>query len=149
MRYSALAQLFRAAIAMVVLFGLAGAAFQTPRDEARADDSNPSLILWVREVNRHEVYWVGDKSVGRDSLGGLTRAIGTADPAHVELTVILDSRLPLDEISEIDGMLDKIPISHVRYFVFWVDHPDSMREILPKAEFTPTPQSNPQGTVSR
>lgn len=122
---------------------------QSPRCQTRAEDKNLAIVLWAREVNRHALYWINDKPVGRDSLGGLIRAFGSTDPDNVRLTVILDSRLMIDEIHQIDGMLDKIPIAHVRYFMFWVDDPRSMQEIVLKSEFTPVPKPLPHAPTEQ
>ncbi len=100
-------------------------------------------------VNHKALYWVGGKPIGRDSLGGLIHAVGAEQPDNVALTVILDSRVPIGEIHEIDGMLDKIPIEHVRYFMYWVDDPRSMQEVVLKAEFLPLPNAPPRSVANR
>ncbi len=137
------------AIATALLLCLGAMPSQSPRCQTRSDDKNLAIVLWAREVNRHALYWVNDKPVGRDSLGGLIHAIGSTDPDNVQLTVILDSRLVIDEIHQIDGMLDKIPIEHVRYFMFWVDDPRNMQEIVLKSDFAPVPKSAPHAPTEQ
>jgi hypothetical protein len=118
------------------------------RHQAVSAQKHFPVILWVREVNHRPLYWVNDKPVGRDSLGGLERAIGPEEPGNVALTVILDSRVPIDEIHEIDGMLDKIPIEHVRYFMYWVNDPRGMQEVVLEAAFLPLPKPPPRSVSS-
>ena len=134
------------AIATAILLGLAAVPAQSPRGQTRSDDKDLSIVLWARQVNphaRYPLYWVNDTPVGRDDLNGVGRAIGSTDPSHVQLTVIVDSRLPIDEIKEIDWTMAKVPIAHARYFVFWVDQPSRMQEIVLKSESTPMPKPPP------
>ena len=113
------------------------------------DDSGekaPSVVLWVREVNGRVGYWVNDKAVGRKPLTGLERALGPN--LNVALMVILDSRVPIREIADIDGMLGKIPIKGVRYYAYNASDPNGMWEILWKPELLPLPKSPPADRIS-
>jgi hypothetical protein len=134
------------AIATAILLGLAAVPAQSPRGQTRSDDKDLSIVLWARQVNphaRYPLYWVNDTPVGRDDLNGVARAIGSTDPSHVQLTVIVDSRLPIDEIKEIDWTMAKVPITHARYFTFWVAYPGSMQEVILKSEQIPVPKPPP------
>lgn len=140
------------AIATAILLGLAAVPAQSPRGQTRSDGKDLSIVLWALQVNphaRYPLYWVNDTPVGRDDLNGVARAIGSTDPSHVQLTVIVDSRLPIDEITEIDRTMAKVPIAHARYFTFWVAYPGSMQEVILKSEQTPAPKPPPQALSNR
>lgn len=110
----------------------------------RPNDKRRTIILWVREVNRRAMYWVDHKPVGREPLTGLEIAIGPSEaPENVDLKVVLDSRVPIQEISDIDGTIAKIPITDAHYYVYSTDDPTGMSEIVWKSEVLPLPQSPP------
>ena len=102
-----------------------------------------AVTLWVRQVHGQALYWIDEKPVRRAPLTGLEIAIHGIDPDEVALTVILDRRVPTGEIFEIDGMLDKIPIKNVRYFVFDASDPHRMWEIFWKPDSVPLPGPPP------
>jgi hypothetical protein len=90
------------------------------------------------------MYWVNDKPVGRAPLTGLEILLGPSEPPEdVDLKVILDSRVPIQEIGDIDGVLAKIPITDAHYYVYRADAPSGMSEIVWKSEDLPLPQSPP------
>ncbi len=154
MRYSPLSEAYRLKrwpVTLVVAATLCFVDSPSPasRPQAVPTPKHPPVTLWVHEVNHRPLYWVNDKLVGRDSLGGVLRAIGTEQPANVVLTAILESRVPINEIHEIDGMLDKIPIEHVRYFTYSADDPRGMQEVVLKTEFVPLPKSPPPAATTR
>jgi len=107
-----------------------------------SSESSRSIILWVREVNGRVAYWVNDKPVGGAPLTGLETALGSN--LDVTLMVVLDSRVPIREIGDVSGMLDKIPIKDARYYVYNADDPTDMWEIVWKPETLPVPASPPR-----
>ncbi|MGH9738837.1 MAG: hypothetical protein ACRD4X_09650 [Candidatus Acidiferrales bacterium] len=100
-----------------------------------------SVTLWVREVHGRALYWVDEKAVKRGPLTGLETALGS--DLNVNLKVVLDSRVPTGEIFEIDGMLDKIPIKDVRYYVFTADQPTEMWQLVWNSRPVPLPGKPP------
>lgn len=130
--------LYRAGILCIVIVGFqfASSAQRTPDGHLR------SVTLWAREVNGRALYWVGQQPVGRHPLSGLEQSLGPN--IDVRLSVILDSRVRISEIFEIDGVLDKIPIKHVRYYVFDADYPQEMREISWNPSTRPLPGPAPR-----
>lgn len=103
-----------------------------------------SYVFWVREVHGQALYWVGGKPWGRAPLSGLVEATGSDKTGM--LTVILDSHVPIGEISEIDGLMPKLDsIKKVRYYVYDPASPRlGMSEIIWKTESVPLPKSPPQ-----
>jgi len=117
------APLYRAAILFLAMTGFHST---SPAHKIPTSRLKP-ITLWVQEANGTALYWVGKRAVGRHPLTGLEQALGPN--IDVELSVILDSNVPISEMFEIDGVLDKIPIKHVTYYVFESDHPNRMRQI--------------------
>lgn len=108
-----------------------------------ADDHARSVIIWVQEVHGQSQYWVNDTPRGRAPLTGVVAA---SNPEGVsELTVILDSRVPIHELGEIEGLVPKIDPKDVHYYVFDRAHPDfGMSEIIWKSQNVPLPASPPR-----
>lgn len=75
-----------------------------------------SMILWVQEVHGRPLYWVNDRPYGRAQLSELEKASGSE--RNIALTVILDSRVPIQEMAEIEGLMEKMDLKDVRYYVF-------------------------------
>lgn len=105
--------------------------------------SNVRLItLWVRETNGQALYWVNDAPVGREPLSGLVSVIKPNE--QVRVVVILDSRVPIQEMGEIDGVLAKIPVEGAHYYVYDAAHPKGMSEIIWRSQLQPLPASPPR-----
>lgn len=112
----------------------------------RADPASTNLhsyVLWVREINGQALYWVNEKPWGRAPLSGLVAAMGSDEQGS--LTVILDSYVPIEEISEIQGLMPKLDsIKDVHYYVYRATAPRAgMSEIVWKTEGVPLPASPP------
>lgn len=100
------------------------------------------ITLWVREVNGKALYWVGERPAARHPLTTLEQVLGPN--IDVELSVVLYSNVPINEMFEIDGVLDKIPITHVRYYVYDPAYPRAgMTEIVWRTKSVPLPGAPP------
>src|SRR5690348_17182423 len=96
------------------------------------------VTLWVREVNGKALYWVGERPAARHPLTTLEQVLGPN--IDVELYVVLDSDVPINEMFEINGVLDKIPVKHAQYYVYDPAYPKAgMREIVWRARNLPLP----------
>ena len=100
------------------------------------------MILWVQEVHGQPLYWVNDTPCGRAPLSGLVAASGSEQT--VGLTVILDSRVPIHEMAEIEGLMEKMDLKDVHYYVFDHTYPKvGMSEIIWDSQSVPLPASPP------
>jgi hypothetical protein len=107
-----------------------------------ADGKGKPIVLWVREIGGQALYWVNDKPWGRAPLSGLVAAMDSDE--NVSLTVILDSRVPIQEMADIESLMAKMDIKNVRYYVYVPAYPNiGMSEIVWKAETIPLPKSPP------
>src|SRR5579864_3070996 len=115
------------------------------RAHANSDHAGPAktITLWVQEVRGRALYWVNDKPCGRAPLSGIGAASGSN--RNVVLTVILDSRVPIREMAEIEGLMEKIDLKSVHYYVFDRAYPGmGMSEIVWKLQSVPLPTSPPK-----
>lgn len=109
---------------------------------ARGRAQGHSYVLWVREVRGKTLYWVNDKPWGRAPLSGIVAATGSEQ--HIALTVVLDARVPIQEIGEIQGLMAQLDIGNVHYYVYEPADPGAgMSEIMWKTESVPLPKSPP------
>lgn len=127
-------------ISMVTTIAIFICFIPTVQGQIAADVENKSIILWVRQVNGQSLYWVNDRPVGRAPLTGLAAIVQPNQ--KTSLQIILDSRVPIDEIFEIAGMIEKIPINDAHYFVRRYDSPTVMSEIAWKPQLVPVPKSS-------
>lgn len=100
-------------------------------------------ILWVQDGHGQPLYWVNDKPCGRAPLSALEKASDSEPIAR--LTVILDSRVPIQEMAEIEGIAQKMDLNDVHYYVFDHSYPQlGMSEIIWKSRGIPLPASPPK-----
>lgn len=128
----------RRALAMVTVFCVSFCVACATTGQAGAPRPQ---VLWVQDVNGQALYWVNDRPVGRAPLSGLGPFLGSIQKDG--LIVILDSRVPINEIAGIEGILEKLPYKGARYFVYVPELPDRMSEIIWKSEDVPLPQKPP------
>lgn len=102
-----------------------------------------TFVLWVRPVHGHPMFWVNNGLPATEPLTPLEKAIGSTPPDHIELQVILDSRVPIEKLFDIDWTIPKIPITNVRYYFFKSDSPESMYEITWQPKAFPLPGRPP------
>lgn len=117
--------------------------YSAARGGSASDGPARPIILWVQEVHGQALYWVNDKACGRAPLSGIVAASGSERVA--ELTVVVDSRVPIHELGEIEGLVPKIDPKDVHYYVFDRAYPGAgMSEIVWKAESLPLPARPPK-----
>lgn len=117
-------------------------AFVATRPQSTAPQNDKAVILWVREVHGQALYWVNHTPADRAPLSGIVAA--TQSTPHYTLTVIIDSRVPIEEVAEIQGLVPKLDVKDVRYYIYDAAHPKlGMSELVWKTETLPLPQSPP------
>jgi len=123
------------AIATLSTFAQTGSQSATPRNER-------TIVLWVRELHGQALYWVNHTPADRAPLSAIVAA--TQSTPHYSLTVIIDSRVPIQEMAEIDGLTAKLDAGQVHYYVYNPAYPNlGMSEIIWKTETVPLPQPPP------
>ena len=128
------------ALTLALFFGFLGG----PVAQARPvhDVGTKSVILWVQDVHGKALYWVNDKPCGRAPLSGLAAASSSAE--SIAVTVIVDSRVPIREMAEIDGLMAKIEPKSVHYYIFNRAYPKmGMSEIIWSSRSVPLPAQPP------
>ncbi len=127
---------------LVLFLGLSCACALARGGHASHGHARP-LILWVQEVHEQPQYWVNDKPCGRAPLSALATASGSERIAA--LTVILDSRVPIHEMAEVEGLMEKMDIKNVHYYVFDHAYPNiGMSQIIWKSQSRPLPAPPPK-----
>lgn len=117
--------------------------YSAARGGRASDGPARPIILWVQEVRGQALYWVNDKACGRAPLSGIVVASGSDRAA--ELIVIVDSRVPIHELGEIEGLVSKIDPKDAHYYVFDRAYPGAgMSEIVWKTESLPLPAPPPK-----
>jgi hypothetical protein len=130
-----------AMLALALLLGLSAVSL-AGAEHPIANQAKP-VILWVQEVHGQALYWVNDKLCGRAPLSGL--GVATSSNPNTALTVVLDSRVPIREMADIEGLLEKMDVKNVRYYVFDRAYPKiGMSEIVWKPQSVPLPTSPPK-----
>lgn len=131
-------------IALAILLVSLGISCACPlaRGGHAVDAHMASVILWVQEIHGQALYWVNDKPCGRAPLSGLVAETGSN--RSIALAVILDSRVPIQEVAEVEGLLAKMDFRNVHYYVFNHAYPSiGMSEIIWKAQSVPLPAAPP------
>lgn len=137
------ANLLRSVLAIMTLLGpLAPIVGSRPQSTAPPPQRDKTVVLWIREVRGQALYWVNHTPANRAPLSGIVAA--TQASPHYTLTVIIDSRVPIRELAEIQGLVPKLDVQDVRYYVYDAAHPKlGMSELVWKMETLPLPQSPP------
>jgi len=97
--------------------------------------------IQVERVGGHVSYSVDSQHVG-DLLLALNR-VASRNGANRPVTVLVDSRLPLAEIWNVDGVAGKAQLTNLRFFVFFPET-QMMSEIkrLPAVRLSTSPAAN-------
>jgi hypothetical protein len=103
--------LYGCALGMALIVGLALA----PKLRGQGNDAKPITVI-VGKVGSHVSYRVNSRQV-EDILRGLAESADLKARNQL-VNVYIDSRLPFDEMSNIDGVADKVPLTNLRFFVF-------------------------------
>lgn len=116
--------------------------------QSSASQKNKAVILWVREVHGQVLNWVEHKPADRAPLSAIVAA--THSTPHYTLIVILDSRVPIQEVAQIQALVQKLDAKDVRCYVYDAAHARlGMSELVWKTETLPLPEPPPPPSVPK